>query len=117
MMKPVVDFGKQVFALTHDVKQGKTDILEIREDLKAVRVDIAELRQELNETRLEFKDVLRIVERLAYEGQRERDSAAHERAQAETERRLLLSEIENRFLRHERSSLPPPPSKSNAPTV
>lgn len=116
MMKPLIDFGKQAIALTSDVQKSKADIKDLREEIKAVREDTARLREDLNQTRLEFKDVLRVVERLAYDGQRERDQTASERAQAETERRLFLMEIENRFLRFERQ-LPPPPRSKDAPQL
>jgi len=35
MLKDVVDFGKQLFKLTHDVQQNKSDIKELREEVKA----------------------------------------------------------------------------------
>lgn len=87
MWKEAVNFAKQLFSLTRDVQQNKEDIKELRSEVK-------QLRQEFNE-------LTRVVERLVVEWR-------HDRERAEAERRVLLLEIENRFLRYERG-LPPSP--------
>lgn len=63
--------------------------------------DIRELRQDVNRLREEFRDFVHVVERLVYEMQRDRDKS-------EAEQKILLLEIENRFLRFEQR-LPPGP--------
>ncbi len=61
--------------------------------------DRRELRQELKDLNSKVDRLTDVVQRLANEFQRDREGAA-------SERRILLLEIENRFLRFERS-LPP----------
>ncbi|MBC7526030.1 MAG: hypothetical protein H7308_00595 [Chthonomonadaceae bacterium] len=94
MLKDIIGFGKQLVSLTRDVDQNKTAV-------KEVRIEVKELREEVNKLRQELNGLARVVERLAFELQKDRESASQER-------RIQLLEIENRFLRFERSSLPPP---------
>lgn len=85
MWKQIVEFGQKLITL-----MGRTQKLE--EDNK-------ELRQELKELNEKVDRLTDIVQRLAYELQHDRDSGT-------SERKILLLEIENRFLRFERG-LPP----------
>lgn len=83
-------------------------LLSVVQKQKKHEEDIKELRQDVNRLREEFRDLARVVERLVYEMQRDRDKS-------EADRRILLLEIENRFLRYERG-LPPgnqPPEKKS----
>jgi len=85
MWKQIIEFSQKLFSL-----MGRVQKLE--EDNK-------ELRQELKELNQKVDRLTDIVQRLAYELQRDRENAA-------SERKILLLEIENRFLRFERG-LPP----------
>jgi len=90
LLGKVVDYAKLL--LTAVQKQQKHE-----EDIKELRQDVQKLREEM-------RDLARIVERLAYEIQRDRD-------RTESERKIQLLEIENRFLRFERRL--PPTEKSD----
>jgi archaellum component FlaC len=81
------------------VVESAKHLLSVVQKQKDQEEDIKELRQEMTRLREEVRDLARIVERLAYEIQRERDKS-------EADKRILLLEIENRFLRFERG-LPP----------
>ena len=85
MLKDVIDFGKQLFTLTHDVQQNKSHIKDLREDVKAIRQELTALA--------------RVVERLIVEMQ-------HDRQNAEREREMQTLRLENMLLRRERG-LPP----------
>jgi hypothetical protein len=85
MLKNVVDFGKQLFALTRDVQQNRADIKDLREEVKALRQELTALA--------------RVVERFAIEQQ-------HDRENAEREREIQRLRLENILLRYERG-LPP----------
>ena len=34
MLKPVLDFAKQLFTLSHETQQNKTELKEVRQELK-----------------------------------------------------------------------------------
>jgi predicted RNase H-like nuclease (RuvC/YqgF family) len=93
MWSKVVEYGKLILSIVQKQKQQE-------EDLKELRQDVTRLREE-------FRDLARVVERLAYEIQRDRD-------RSEADRRILLLEIENRFLRYERE-LPSSERKDETP--
>lgn len=99
MLKPVLDFGKQLLSLARDVQQSKEDIKQLNQEAKEIRKELADLRQEMNQTRLEFAELTRVVERLAFESQRTREKT-------DAEARLLRLEMENLMLRYGRG-LPP----------
>jgi chromosome segregation ATPase len=88
MWAKVVEYGKQLVSVVQKLQKHEEDIKEVRQELREVRQDVNRLREE-------FRDLARVVERLAYTMQRDRD-------RAEAEQRIMLLEIENRFLRHER---------------
>jgi hypothetical protein len=90
MLKDVVNFGKQLFALTRDVQQNKADIKEVREEVK-------ELRQEINQMRQEFIALARIVERMTFEMQRQHENAAQERKIQQLEIDLRLARFESKL--------------------
>ena len=92
MWEKLVEYGKQLVSILQTLQKHEEDLKEIREELRDVRQDV-------NQLRAEFRDLARVVERMAYAIQRDRD-------REEAERRILLLEVENRFLRHERG-LPP----------
>ena len=81
------------------IVESAKQLLAVVQKQKKHEEDIKELRQEMTRLREEFRDLARVVERLAYEIQRNRDKS-------EADKRILLLEIENRFLRFERG-LPP----------
>jgi predicted nucleic acid-binding Zn-ribbon protein len=91
MWQKIVDFGKQLFSAMQKLQQHEEDIKELRQEINRLRQDMGELTH--------------AVERLAFE-------IRHGRDQAEAERKILLLEIDNRFLRYERS-LPPGGSPQN----
>lgn len=91
MWKQIVEFSQKLVLLMRRVQK-------LEEDNK-------ELRQELKELNQKVDRLTDIVQRLAYEFQRDRENAA-------AERRILLLEIENRFLRFERT-LPPGDRKND----
>src|SRR5579884_1810329 len=78
MANPLVEFVKQVVALTRDVQQGKENIKELREDLKLANQKIDRLME--------------AFQRLTYEFQRERDNA-------ERDREIQRLQLENTLLR------------------
>jgi hypothetical protein len=91
MWGKVVEYGKLLLAVVQKQKKHEEDIKELRQDVTRLRE--------------EFRDMARVVERLAYEIQRDRDKS-------EADKRILLLEIENRFLRFERG-LPPGDKKDD----
>lgn len=93
MLKDILEIGKQVFAVAREMRQNKSDSKELRE-----RQDKQE--EELKEVRQELRRMTEIMQRFAYEYQ-------HQNEKSETERRLLLLEVENMLLRQGRS-LPSP---------
>lgn len=88
MWKNIVDYSTRLISVVQ--KQKKHE-----EDIKTLTGEVKKLREE-------FRDLTRVVERLAYEIQRDRDKT-------EADKRILLLEIENRFLRSERGLPPAPP--------
>ncbi len=93
MLDKLVEYGKQLFALTSDIKQCKEDIKQLRQDLKEVNQRLDRLTE--------------VMQRFAYEVQRDRENA-------EKDRKILLLEIDNRFLRFERR-LPPGSPQTDEP--
>jgi TolA-binding protein len=91
MWKQILEFGKKLIALMRRVQSLEAESKDIRQELK-----------ELNQKVDRLTD---IVQRLAYEFQRDRENSA-------SERRILLLELENRFLRFERG-LPPGDAKDD----
>jgi hypothetical protein len=85
MLKPLLDFARQVVSLTRDTQQNKADIQE--------------LRQELKEVREELREFSAVLQRFVFEVQRQREADAYER-------KLLRLEVENTLLRSGRL-LPP----------
>jgi predicted RNase H-like nuclease (RuvC/YqgF family) len=85
MWKRFVEFSQKLISLMHRVRKLEEDNRELQQELKELNQKIERLTD--------------IVQRLAYEFKSDRDNAA-------SERRILLLEIENRFLRFERG-LPP----------
>jgi site-specific recombinase len=75
------------------MQQNKEAIKEVRQERKEDRQEIKELNEKVDR-------LTEIVQRLAFELQRQSDKA-------NTERRILLLEVENMLLRHRRD-LPPP---------
>ena len=92
MWNKVYEYGKQLVSVVQKQQKHEEDIKELRQEVREVRQDVNQLREEL-------RDLAHVVERLAYE-------IRHDRESANAERRVLLLEIENRFLRYERG-LPP----------
>lgn len=89
MWKNIVDYSTRLVSVVQKQKKHEEDIKTLTSEVKKIRE--------------EFRDLTRVVERLAYEIQRDRDKA-------EADKRILLLEIENRFLRGERSLPPAPPA-------
>ena len=85
MWNKILEYGRQIFALTRDVEKCKTDIKELRED---------------------FKELSRKVDRLIEAVQRLSADFNQDRSNAERDRKILLLQLENAFFRHERG-LPP----------
>jgi len=90
MLKDLVAFGRQLFALARKSQEHEADIKELREDLKDVRVKFDELAFEVKQLALELR---------------------HQRAEAEKDREILMLRLENALLKHDRA-LPPGPSES-----
>jgi chromosome segregation ATPase len=86
MWKQLVEFSKQLVALTRDVQQGKDTLKTHSEELK-------EIRQEL-------KRALELLQDLRYEQHRNRENAMHEREK-------LTLRLENILLRTGGRLLPP----------
>lgn len=85
MLKPVIDFGRQILGLTRNVEKAKADIVEARVDMKELRQDVSELRREL-------RDMAHAIEILALRQQSERDSAAKEYENLVLRLRIALGE-------------------------
>ena len=94
MWGKVVEYGKLLLSVVQKQKKHEEDIKELRQDVTRLRE--------------EFRDLARVVERLAYEIHRDRDKS-------EADKRILLLEIENRFLRFERRL--PPGTQSDTPNT
>ena len=92
MWKEIVDIGKQVFALARELRQNKNDLKELRERQNKQDEEIKELRQEL-------RRMAEVLQRLAYEYQRQNDKTDRERE--------MLKDVEIMILRNMRG-LPPP---------
>lgn len=86
MLKPIFDFAKQLFALTQETQQNKSDIKEVRQEMK-------ELRSELQRLTL-------IVQKISFETQRVSENEKHEREKLALQWKHDLSLMERR--------LPPP---------
>ena len=82
MLKPVVDFTRQLLSVTRDVQQLKEEVKALRQELKEMRQDDTQLRQDMNQQRLEFAELTRMVERLVYEVQGTRENAEAEKKDA-----------------------------------
>ena len=93
MWNKLLDYGKQIFALTRDALKCKQDIGELRDDFKALSQKVDRLAE--------------VVQRLAFEFQRDRENAAKDRE-------IQRLRLENILLRFERG-LPPgnPPDETN----
>ena len=100
MLKPILDFGKQVANLTRDTQQNKEDIKTLRQEVKDVRQENAVLRQEMNQIRLEFGALTRTVERMMFE-------VKQTQQQSENAQRVMRLEMEVAILRYGRG-LPAP---------
>ena len=85
MLKPILEAGKQIMALTRDVQQCK--------------IDVKEIRQHEKEQDLRIDQLAEAVQRLAFALQHDRDMSARDREN-------LLLRLENALLRFERR-LPP----------
>jgi chromosome segregation ATPase len=92
MWKEVIEYTKQLLTLTRTVQKNKEDIEKLSSEVK-------ELRQEVSTLRQEFINLVRVVERLVYDIQRDRDKA-------DADRRILLLEIENAFSASSAASRP-----------
>ena len=85
MWKQILEFSNKLISLMRRVQKLEEDNRELRQELKELSQKVDRLTD--------------IVQRVAYEFQRDRENAA-------SERKILLLEIENRFLRFERGLLP-----------
>lgn len=91
MLQKVIDFGKQLFSVMQKLQKHEEDIKEMRRDI--------------HQLRLEMNDLTRIVERLAFEIQKDRENA-------ERDREIQRLRLENILLRFERGL--PPGNKSES---
>ena len=94
MLKPALDFGKQVASLVHDVQQSKADI-------KVLQQDVKDLRQGLKETQQELRELSHFVQQLAFQVQRNADNERHEREKMALRMEITLLRIQQ--------GLPPAP--------
>jgi predicted RNase H-like nuclease (RuvC/YqgF family) len=92
MWQKLIDLAKQLLSITE--KQQKHE-----EDIKEIRLEIKELRQDYNRLREEAGQLTHIVERLAFELRKDRESA-------DREREIQQLRLENILLRFDRG-LPP----------
>lgn len=92
MWKQLLDFGNKLLALMRRVQTLEEENTAIRQDLKEVRQDIKDLNQKMDQ-------LTAIVQRVAFEFERERDNAARDRE-------IQRLKLENVLLRFERG-LPP----------
>ena len=83
MLKPIFDFAKQLFALTQETQQNKSDIKEVRQELK-------ELRGELQRLTL-------IVQRINFETQRVSENEKHEREKLALQWKHEIAMLERRL--------------------
>ncbi len=89
MWKHIGEFGRKLVTIMQRVQKFEDSDNELRAELRNPNLTVDQLTE--------------VVQRLAYELQRERENAA-------SERRILLLEIDNRCLRFERLLPPPAPS-------
>ena len=94
------EFGKRLVSILHRLEK-------LEDGQKEQQADLSETNADQNALREEFRDLVLVVERIAHTVSREHD-------QAESERKILRLEIENRLLRMERG-LPPGPPLDNDP--
>ncbi|MBC8143035.1 MAG: hypothetical protein H7Y38_16545 [Armatimonadetes bacterium] len=85
MWEKLLDYGKQLFSITAKIAKHEEDIKELQQDVKAVREDIRSLRQEMS-------DLTRVVERVIFEVQKDREMARRDHEN-------LLLRLEIAFLR------------------
>jgi predicted RNase H-like nuclease (RuvC/YqgF family) len=90
--KQLLDFGNKLLALMRRVQTLEEENTAIRQDLKEVRQDIKDLNQKMDQ-------LSAIVQRIAFEFERDRDNAARDRE-------IQRLQLENVLLRFERG-LPP----------
>lgn len=68
MVKPIIDFARQLLTITRDVREAQSGIRELREEVKEIRAEVAQLRSD-------FKDLTHAVEMLAFRVQADREAA------------------------------------------
>ena len=101
MLNQILEIIKQVIALTRDVQQCKDSIKELRQARADDRAEIKELNDKV-------RDLSGIVQCMAFDLQRQRENA-------ETDRRMLLLEVENVVLRAARPLSPADQRALNPP--
>jgi chromosome segregation ATPase len=82
MWKQIVDLARQLLALRGETRQNTADIRaieeslrDLRQELRTAQADIKDSRQEANQLRVDFVNLIRVVERLSMDIQRERQAA------------------------------------------
>ncbi len=85
-----LDFARQVYDLTKSSTRHDSEIKELRAEVKVLTA---------------------AVQKMAYEWQRDRDSAEHAKQMAQLQHELLVSRLETKLLSYERR-LPPPTTSS-----
>ncbi len=101
MLKDIIEIGKQIFGLAREIGQNKKEFKQLHDRLNQHDKDIEELQEEL-------RRITEMLQRLAYEYQRQND-------RSESERKMLLLEVENMILRYQRG-LPPANKPENDAT-
>ena|SRR5687767_1097460 len=94
MWKAISEFARKIAGLIQRIERLEDFQKETREDLKKLNDRVDRLGERMS--------------RILWELQRQREGA-------ESERRILLLELDNRLLRMERGLPPAPPSDSDSP--
>ena len=99
MWEKILDYGRQIFALTGKVQQHDASIESLQEDLERE----AELHRNLQ---AEFAKLVLIVQKQSSEIERLKDTIRHERETADKDRQILLLQLKTAFL-EQGKQLPP----------
>jgi predicted RNase H-like nuclease (RuvC/YqgF family) len=85
MLKPILDFSKQIFALNRDLQQCKADVADLRAHNKE--------QDDL------IKDLIRAVDRLALRAEYDRETRDRDRADTQRDQENLVLRLENALMR------------------
>lgn len=88
ILDKLLELGKSLVSIMHRLQKLEEGQKELREELRETKAGQNRMREEM-------RDLVLVVERMVHTVSRERD-------RAESERKILQLEIENRLLRMER---------------